>query len=162
MIQQYRRIIKQFAGLLVVVSLLVIFKDVAVSLVDRLIVSIASKVATGSLTVLIFVILFVIAAYLTSGFLFCRKNYVKVPKHTFYLIAIALIFYLFFRFNDHFLFYGVGQVTYVDAAFSTAAILEVLSYFVPVNRITGLKQETNVVGFVSDNPSRTDKLERTD
>ena len=160
--QQYRRHIKQLAGLLGVVSLLIMFKETAIALADRIFVPITSKVVTGSLVVLLFAILFVIAAYLTNGFLVNKKNYVKRPEHSFYIFAIALVFYLFFRFNDHFVFYGVGQVTYVDAAAATAAILETLSYLLPVNRMRGLMGGTSGVGFVSDNPSKSDKLERTD
>lgn len=144
------------------VSLLIIFKDTAISLADRIIVPITSKVETERLVVLLFAIFFVIAAYLINGLLIYKKNYVKHPKHTFYLVAIAFVFYLFFRFNDHFVFYAFCQFTYVDAAFVTAAILEVLSFIFPVKRKKGAKDDTNVVGFVSDNPSKTDKLDRTD
>ena len=159
--QQYRKFIKQLAGLLGVVSLLIIFKESAIFLADWIIVPITSKVVIGSIAVFLFAILFIIAVYLTNGFLVNKKNYVKRPEHSFYIAAITLVFYLFFRFNDHFVFYGLGQLTYVDAAFATAAILELLSYILPVHRTKGLKVDTNVVGFVTDNPSKIDKLERT-
>lgn len=160
--QVLRKIIKRFAGLLAVVSLLIIFEDVAISLADKLIVPITCKVVTGNLAVFIFVILFVIAAYLSNGLFIYKKNYVKRPDQTFYLAAIAIVFYLLFRFNDHFVFYGVGKITYVDVTFVTAALMEALSYFFPVSRTKGLNGDTNAVGFVSDNPSKNDKLERTD
>lgn len=161
MMQQLKKITKRFSALLAVVSLLIIFKDVAFSLADNLIIPITSKVVTGSLAVLIFAILFVITAYLTSGFLIHKKNYVKHPEHTFCLAAIALVFYLLFRFDGHFVFYGLGHIIYVDVAFATAAILEVMTFFFPVKRTKGSKGDANVAGFMSDNSSKIDKLERT-
>ncbi len=161
MMQPYRRI-KKLAGLLAVASLLIIFKGGAISFADKLIIPFTSKVETGSFAVLLFIILFVIAVYLANGILIYKKNYVKRPDNTFYLASVALVFYFLFRFNDHFVFYAVGQAVYVDVAFVTVAILEALSYFCPKNKTNGLKGDANVAGFLSDNPSRTDKLERTD
>lgn len=149
-----------FMGLLVVVSLLIIFMDVAIALVDKVIVPIASKVKPESPTVLFFTITFVIAAYLINGQFFYKKNYIRHPEHTFYLVATAIVFYSLFRFNDHFVYYGIGQVAYVDYAFIIAAILEVLSFFIPVSR--NMVQSGDVIGFVSDNPSKKDKLGRSD
>lgn len=160
MTQSYRCIIKRLAGLLALVSLLIIFKDVAITLVDKTVLPITSRVRPDSPAVHIFVILFIIAVYITSGLLINKKNYVRHPEHTFYLFAVALVFYSLFRFNDHFVFYGVSQVAYVDAAFITAAILEILSYTIPVNRHMIL--EANVNAFVSDNPSKKDILGRLD
>ena len=147
-------------GLLIVVSLLIIFKDIAISLVDKIIVPITSRVKPDSPAALIFTLTFVIATYLINGFLVYKKNYRKHPEHTFYFAAIALVFYSLFRCEEHFVYYGVGHMAYVDVAFITAAILELLSYILPVNN--SKMQGTNVVGFVSDNPSRTDTLGRTD
>ena len=160
MTQDYRKIIKRIAGFLALVSLLIIFMDVIITLVDKVIVPFTSRVKTDCYSVLLFVILLVLATYLANGLLIYKKNYVRHPKHTFYLFAVALVFYTLFRFNDHFTFYGVGQVAYVDVAFITAAILEFLSYIIPV--INHRIPETKVNGFVSDNPSKTDKLGRTD
>lgn len=160
MTQDYRKLIKRIAGLLAGVSLLIIFKDVAILLVDKIIVPFTSRVKIDCYTVLLFVILLVFATYLANGLLIYKKNYLRHPKHTFYLFAVALVFYTIFRFNDYFTFYGVGQVAYVDVAFITAAILELFSFIIPV--INHRIPETKVNGFVSDNPSKTDKLGRTD
>lgn len=162
MMQSKRGIIKKLMALFAVLSLLIIFKDVAIALVDKVIVPITSKVSPDSLVVLFFIITFVIATYLTNGLLVYKKNYIKHPQHTFYLAAIALVFYSLFRCCDHYIFYGYGRLAYVDVSFITAAILEILSYIIPVNRNTEPKRAKEVVGFVSDNPSKTDKLERTD
>lgn len=157
-----RRIIKRLTGLLAVFSLLVIFKDFAIALVDKVIVPITSRVKPNCSIVLVFTIFFVIAAYFANGLLIYKKNYIKHPDHTFYLASIALVFYTLFRFSDHYVFYGVGQLAYVDGAFITVAILEILSFFIPANCYKGLKGADKVNGFVSDNPSKIDKLERTD
>ena len=147
-------------ALLVVFSLLIIFKDVAIALVDKAIVPITSRVRPDNPAVLVFIITFVIAAYLTNGLLVHKKNYIKHPRHTFHLAVIALVFYSLFRCCNHYIFYGIGRLAYVDAAFITAAILEFLSYIIPVNRNAEPKGAKEVVGFVSDNPSKADKLER--
>lgn len=146
-------------GLLVVVSLLTIFRDVAFSLVDNILVPIISKVKPDSPAVFFCTIIFVIATYLTNGLLVYKKNYIKHPERSFYFMAIALVFYLFFRCDGHFVYYGVWHMAYVDAAFITAAILEFLSYLLPVNKNKML--DANATGFVSDNPTKTDTLGRT-
>lgn len=156
------QIIKKVSGLLAVFSLLVIFMDFAIALVDKIIVPIASIVQPNSPIVLVFTITFIVAAYLTNGLLVYKKNYFKHSEHTFYLVSIALVFYSLFRCNDHYVYYGVGQVAYVDVAFITAAILETMSFFITPNRYKGLKGADKVNGFVSDNPSKIDKLERAD
>lgn len=149
-------------GLLAVASLLIIFKDFAIALVDKIIVPIASIVQPNSPIVLAFTITFIVAAYLTNGLLVYKKNYFKHSEHTFYLVSIALVFYSLFRCNGHYVYYGVVQVAYVDVAFITAAILEIMSFFITPNRYKGLKGADKVNGFVSDNPSKIDKLERAD
>ena len=151
---------KVIAGLLVLLSLLVIFMDVAIAIVDKAIVPITSKVKEDCSTVLVFSILFVIAAYLANGYLIYKKNYLKQPGHSVYLFAIVLAFYTLFRGNDHYIFYGIGKVAYVDVSFATVCILEILSYFIPVNRRK--IPNASEIGFVSDNPSRIDEIGRKD
>lgn len=151
---------KVIAGLLVLLSLLVIFMDVAIAIVDKAIVPITSKVKEDCSTVLVFFILFVIAAYLANGYLIYKKNYLKQPGHSVYLFAIVLAFYTLFRGNDHYIFYGIGKVAYVDVSFATVCILEILSYFIPVNRRK--IPNASEIGFVSDNPSRIDEIGRKD
>ena len=160
--QNLRKGIKKIMGLLAVVSLLIIFNDVAINLVDKIAVPLTSRVKPENSIVLIFTPIFVIAAYLTNGLLIYKKNYVKHPEHSFYFTGITLIFYTLFRFNNHYVFYGIGKVTYIDAAVITAVIMETLSYFLPFNSNRGLKKDNNVDGLVSDNPSKTDKLGRAD
>lgn len=151
---------KVIAGLLVLLSLLVIFMDVAIAIVDKAIVPITSKVKEDCSTVLVFSILFVIAAYLANGYLIYKKNYLKQPGHSVYLFAIVLAFYTLFRGNDHYIFYGIGKVAYVDVSFATVCFLEILSYFIPVNRRK--IPNASEIGFVSDNPSRIDEIGRKD
>lgn len=162
MTPQYRKITKRLTGLLAVFSLLVIFMDFANALVDKVIEPIASIVHPGRPIVFALTIIFVMAAYLANGLLIYKKNYIKHPDHTFYLASVALVFYTLFRFSDHYVYYGVGRLAYVDAAFITAAILEILSFFITPDCHKGLKGADKVTGFVSDNPSRMDELERTD
>lgn len=162
MTQNKRRIIKKLMALLAVFSLMMIFKDVAITLVDNAIVPITSRVKPDSPVVLVFITTLVIAAYLTNGLLVYKKNYTVHPKHTFYLASVALVFYSLFRCGDHYVYYGIGRVTYIDIAFITAAILEFLSYIIPVNRNKDSKGAKEMVGFVSDSPSKTDNLGRTD
>ena len=160
--QNLRKGIKKVMGLLAVESLLIIFNDVAITLVDKIAIPITNGVKPDNTIVLIFTTLFVIAAYLMNGLLIYKKSYVKRPEHSFYFAGITLIFYTLFRFNDHYVYYGIGKVTYIDAAFITAVILETLSYFIPFNSNRGLKKDNNVNGLISDNPSKTDKLGRAD
>ena len=154
------KITKKIAGLLAVVSLLIVFKDVFSSLIDKIIIPVSDKVEKHSITVLAFAILLILFAYLASGYLLSRKNYIQHPERSLLLVFGAIAFYALFRFDNRYVFYGIGKITYVDVAFITATILEILSYFVPVKK----KQPDieKVMGFVSDNPSKVDKLERTD
>lgn len=149
-------------GLLAVASLLIIFKDGVFSIVDKIIIPISSSVRQDSCAILVFAILFVVFAYLANGLLLYRKNYVKHPDHTFCLVSVAAIFYSLFRFGDHYVFYGVGHITYVDGVFATIAIMEVLSYIFPSKRIDVSKVTEKTNGFVSDSPSKIDLLGRED
>ena len=149
-------------GLLAVVSLLIIFEDVVFSIVDKIIIPITGSVRPGSYAILVFTILFVVFAYLANGLLLYRKNYVKHPGHSFCLVSVAAIFYGLFRFSDHYVFWGVGQVTYVDGVFATIAIMEVLSYIFPCKKVDVSKVAVKANYFVSDNPSKIDLLGRSD
>lgn len=156
-----RKIANKIMGLLAVASLLIIFRDVVFTLVDKILIPITSKVMKDSHAILVVTILFVIFAYLANGLLY-RKNYIKHFGHSLFLFALTAVFYSLFRFSNHYIFYGVGQVTYVDVSFALVVILEVLSYFIPIKRRNAVENAKNVNGFVSDNPSRIDLLGRLD
>lgn len=149
-------------GLLAVASLLIIFRDVVFTLVDKILIPITSKVMQDGYAVLVFTILFVLFAYLANGLLIFKKNYIKHPGRSLYLFAFTAIFYCLFRYNSHYVFYGVGQVVYVDAAFATVVLLEVLTYIFPIKRNKADKGVEKANDFVSDTPSSIDSLGRTD
>ena len=157
-----KEIVNMIMGLLAVVSLLTIFKDVVFSIVDKIIIPITGSVRPGSYAILVFTVLFVVFSYLANGLLLYRKNYVKHPGHSFCLVSVAAIFYGLFRFSDHYVFGGVGQVTYVDGVFATIAIMEVLSYIFPCKKVDVSKVAEKASGFVSDSPSKKDLLGRVD
>ena len=156
-----RDFITKTMGFLVVLSLLIIFRDAVFSLIDKFILPLTSKVKSDSCVVLVLTVLLVTTAYLSNGILRYKKSYLAHPERSLIIGAIAFVFYMLFRFSDHFAFYGVGKVAYVDAAFIVAAILETLSYFIPVKKKVA-KGNDDVFGFISDNPSDIDKLGRTD
>ena len=156
-----REIITKILRILVVFSLLIIFRDVVFSIIDKKIIPLTSKVEPNSNVVLTFAVLLVISTYLANGILWYKKSYSIPHERSIIIGAIAISFYSLFRFNDRFVFYGVGKVAYVDAAFIFVAILETLSYFIPIKkRIVKVTEELN--GFISDNPYNRDKLGRTD
>lgn len=157
-----KRNISTIFGLLVAVSLLIIFRDIVYSFVDKLIIPITSKVRPDSYVVLAFTFLSIVFAYMANGLLIYRKNYIKHPGHSLCFVVVAAVFYCFFRFGDHYVFYGVGKVTYVDAAFVSTAIIEALSYIIPCKRDDNGFVAERVNRFVSDNPSKTDLLGRSD
>lgn len=160
MTQHQNSFAKTVLGLLAVVSLLIVFRDVVCSIINKIIIPVTSKVETESIVVLVSTILLIVFAYLASGFLLSRKSYIRHPERSLFLLLAGVVFYVLFRFDDHYEFYGIGKLAYVDVAFITAAILEILSYFYPIKETqTGNEK---VMGFVSDNPSKIDKLERAD
>ncbi len=148
-------------GLLAVASLLIIFRDVVFTLVDKILIPITSKVMKDSHAILVVTILFVIFAYLANGLLY-RKNYIKHFGHSLFLFALTAVFYSLFRFSNHYIFYGVGQVTYVDVSFALVALLEVLTYVFPIKKNNTDNVTDKASAFISDNPSKTDLLGRTD
>ena len=156
-----REIISNITGFLVVLSLLIIFRDAVFSLIDKFILPLTSIVKSDCCVVLVFTVLLVTTAYLTNGILRYKKSYLAHPERSLFLGAIAFIFYLLFRFSGHYVFYGLGKVAYVDAAFIVVAILETLSYFIPLKKKV-VKRNDDVNGFISDNPSGVDRLGRTD
>lgn len=160
MTQKQKKVATKVMGLLTVISLLIIFKGFVFSTVDKVIVPITESVMPNNYLVLAVTFLFVVSAYLAKGVLIYRKSYLKHPEHSLCIAAIAIVFYSVFRFSDHYFFYGIGNLAYVDVAVITAFVLDVLSYFLPV--IKKPKKNENVNVFVSDNPSLTDELGRSD
>ena len=156
-----REIISNITGFLVVLPLLIIFRDAVFSLIDKFILPLTSIVKSDCCVVIVFTDLLVTTAYLTNGILRYKKSYLAHPERSLFLGAIAFIFYLLFRFSGHYVFYGLGKVAYVDAAFIVVAILETLSYFIPLKKKV-VKRNDDVNGFISDNPSGVDRLGRTD
>ena len=132
MTQKQKKVATKIMGLLAVISLLIIFKGFVFSIVDKVIVPITESVMPNNYLVLAVTFLFVVSAYLAKGVLISRKSYLKHPEHSLCIAAIAIVFYSVFRFSDHYSFYGIGNLAYVDVAVITAFVLDVLSYFLPV------------------------------
>ena len=162
MAQHWRMIIKRIMGLLAVVSLLIVFRDVVFSLMDEIVVPITSKVKQDSVNVLICTILLVVSVYLANGILIHKKSYINHPERSWVILAIIVVFYSLFRFSNHYVYYGIYNLVYVDVAFVVIAVLELLSYIIPVTGKIRDKGDNYVCAFVLDNPSLADKLGRTD
>ncbi len=142
---------------LVVLLLLIIFQDALFSFVDKAIIPLFSSVKSDSLGVLLCVILLVLFIYLSSGFLIYRKNYIKLPNHSLCLVAVGLVFYGLFRCNEDYDFTSYGPIAYVDAFFVSAIVMEILSYFYKRNKFN-----TEIYGFKTDAPSKSDEFGRAD
>lgn len=69
-----REIITKILRILVVFSLLIIFRDVVFSIIDKKIVPLTSKVEPNSNIVLTFAVLLVISTYLANGILWGSVN----------------------------------------------------------------------------------------
>lgn len=150
------RAITTITGLLAVMSLLIIFRGVVFSIVDKVIIPIVSRVKADNIAVLLLSILFIVSVYMANGLLVYRKQYIKHPEHSLAVAAFAALFYVVFRFSSHYTFYGMGRIAYVDAFFATGVIFEILTYFIPTKG-KNIGNE-KVSGFVSDNPSKVDLL----
>lgn len=156
--EQHKKLIIGIMKVIAVILLLIIFKDVFFSFVDEFIIPITKTIESNSYAVLIFCILLVVLAYLINGFIIYKKKY--FISDTCVYAPIAFVFYSFFRFNEHYDFYAVRNITYIDSIFVTYLIMEVLSYIYPRKR--KLKYNEQIKGFMSDNPSNIDKLGRSD
>lgn len=162
MTQHRRMIIKRIMGLLAVVSLLIVFRDAVFSLMDEIVVPVTSKVKQDSVNVLICTILFVVSVYLANGILIHKKSYINHPERSWIILAIIVVFYSLFRFSKYYVYYGIYNLVYVDVAFFVVAVLELLSYIIPITEKIRDKGDNHVCGFVLDNPSWVDKLGRAD
>ena len=154
------RAITTITGLLAAMSLLIIFREVVFTIVDKVIIPIVSRVKPDNIAVLLLSILFIVSVYMANGLLVYRKQYIKHPEHSLAVAAFAALFYVVFRFSSHYTFYGMGRIAYVDVFFATVVIFEILTYFIPTKGKNIGNEE--VSGFVSDNPSKVDLLGRTD
>lgn len=158
--QSLNKILPWLWRLLIVLSLLRIFRGVVFFFIDKVILPITSAVESDSICILISIVVFVISAYLVSGRLKCRNYYVENTRPLVLAVYSLIIFYVFFRFSGHYVFYGVGKFTYIDTAVVLAGMLEIVTYFLTLKREAEAK--VNEKEFVLDNPSKTDKLGRTD
>ena len=160
MTNQQIKITQKVMGMLAVIPLLIIFRDTVFSLVDKVIIPITEKVMQESYVVLVLTVLFVVSLYLAEGLFLLKKNYFKYPRYSLFIVAITIAFYSIFRFSNHYTYYGIGRLKYVDAAFASIIILETLTYFLP--RIRKSQDIKQVDGFVSDTPAIIDRLGRSD
>lgn len=160
MTNQQIKITQKVMGMLAVIPLLIIFRDTVFSLVDKVIIPITEKVMQESYVVLVLIVLFVVSLYLAEGLFLFKKNYYKYPRYSLIIVAITIAFYSIFRFSNHYTYYGIGRLKYVDVAFASIIILETLTYFLP--RVSKSQDVKQVVGFVSDTPSIIDRLGRSD
>lgn len=160
--EQHKKLIIGLMKVIAVISLLIIFNDVifsfVFSFVDEFIIPITNKIESNSYAVLISCILLVVLAYLINGFIIYKKKYFISDICVYALIAF--VFYSFFRFNEHYDFYAVSNITYIDSIFVTYLVMEVLSYIFPRKR--KLEYNEQIKGFMPDNPSDNDKLGRSD
>lgn len=161
MTNQQIMITQKVMGMLAVIALLIIFRDTVFSLVDKLIIPITERVMQESYVVLVLTVMFLVFLYLAEGFFLFKKNYFKYPRYSLLIIvAITIAFYSIFRFSNHYTYYGIGQLKYVDVVFASIIILETLTYYLP--RVSKSQDVKQVGGFVLDTPAIIDRLGRSD
>ena len=160
MTNQHKMISQIVTGMLAVITLLIIFRDTVFSLVDKLIIPITERVMQESYVVLVLTVMFVVFLYLAQGFFFFKKKYFKYSRNSLIIVAITIAFYSIFRFSNHYTYYGIGQLKYVDVVFASIIILETLTYYLP--RVSKSQDVKQVGGFVLDTPAIIDRLGRSD